>query len=131
MTFGANAYAFDGGDDFDINDIEEVPIEGYNNDNIQENYTPEGPMPMYSRAPDPMEYTNDTVRHSLDFFDIFSKYISLAFLITFIALILIQPRIKYLVFGRLLGYDKKILIQIMQAISIGVISSFSAYHTLN
>lgn len=134
MSFGADAYAFDGGDgmDFDINDMEEVNIEDFNGGNFDDSNIGGAPLyqqPIHTRLS--RKQPADYVREDVDFFDVFSKYISLTFLIAIIALIFIQPRVKYMLFGRLLGYDKKILIQVVQAISIGVVSSFSAFHTLN
>lgn len=142
MSFGANAYEFNPGGDlgdlgdlgFNPNDLEDVPMQPqqmvYDPENFDDNY---GPPNMYEpqkqrRKPvNPIKLSGNT----MDFFEAFSKYISLAFLITFISLIILQPRVKYLIFAKFLGYDRKILIQIVQAISIGVISSFSAYHTLS
>jgi uncharacterized membrane protein len=68
--------------------------------------------------------------NSEDFFEKFSRYISLAFLISFISLIFLQRGITAAIFGRFINMEKSAISVIVQALCIGIVSSISAFYSL-
>lgn len=91
----------------------------------------ENRLPQEKNVVYPGGYTQEEYQEPLEFFDKFSKYITLAFIITFISIILLQKKVINLFFSKFINSDQRFGLIIFQSVLIGVISSFSSYYTLN